>query len=100
MKHEDYTETVEVIPGIAVKRRTEIILEIDQVILARAAGASGLAWCEQCAREVMMVTPDQAAVITRKSGRIIYRWVETGHVHFIERGEGSLLICLDSLPTP
>ena len=45
-----------------------------------------------------MVTPEQAAVIARVPLRVIFRWVELGAIHFIEGTDGSLTICLSSLP--
>ena len=45
-----------------------------------------------------MVMPDEAGAIARVSSRTIYRWVEDAKVHFLERHDGLLLICLNSLP--
>jgi len=81
-----------------VKRRTEILLEITQLLIIKRRGDSGLAWCEGCARNVQMISTEKAAIIARQSTRNIYRWVEAGRVHFTEKPEGHLLICLDSLP--
>jgi hypothetical protein len=80
-----------------VKRRTKILLEITQLLVIRRSGNSGLAWCATCAKNVHMVSTDNAAIIARQSTRTIYRWVEAGHLHFMEQPEGRLLICLDSL---
>lgn len=46
-----------------------------------------------------MLSPDEAAALTGVGARTIYRWVEAGLVHFAETAEGSLLICLNSLPS-
>jgi excisionase family DNA binding protein len=44
-----------------------------------------------------MITPDEAAALCEVSTRTVYRWLETGAIHFSETvGEG-LLICLSSL---
>lgn len=45
-----------------------------------------------------MVAPEQAAAVARVTVRIIYRWVELGVVHYTEGPEGSLAVCLKSLP--
>lgn len=45
-----------------------------------------------------MITPDEAATILSCSTRTIYSWVEAAKIHFSEQPEGSLLVCLDSLP--
>lgn len=80
-----------------MKRRTEILLEITQLLVIKRGGNSGLAWCDGCARNVHMVSTEKAAIIARQSTRSIYQWVEAGRVHFMEKPEGHLLICLDSL---
>ena len=83
--------------GIVRKKRTEIAIEIDEIVVVRATSRASLAWCEVCANEVVMVTPAQAAVIARVSVRDINRRVEAGVVHFLETTEGSLLVCMSSL---
>ncbi len=44
-----------------------------------------------------MVSAEAAAGIVRHTLRTMYRWVETGKVHFKETPEGMLLICVNSL---
>lgn len=44
-----------------------------------------------------MVTPNEAALITGKDARAIFREVESGQIHFIESANGALLICKQSL---
>jgi hypothetical protein len=86
------------LPGIVRKRRTEIAIEIDEVVLVKSvSNLSAMAWCVGCANEVLMVTPHQAAVIARISVRDINRRVEAGEVHFLETPEGSLLVCMNSV---
>jgi hypothetical protein len=43
-----------------------------------------------------MIVPDHAAAIAGVSTRIIYRWLDTEKLHFLENPDG-LLICLNSL---
>lgn len=81
-----------------MKRRTEILLEITQLLVIKRSGKTGFAWCENCARNVPMISTERAAIIACQSTRTIYRWVEAGRLHFMEKPEGQLLICLDSLP--
>lgn len=79
------------------KTRTEISLETSQVLAIRSRRLRIRAWCPVCAKSVVMVTADEAAIVASVSTRTIYRWVEDGKVHFTEGPEDSLLICLDSL---
>ncbi len=58
---------------------------------------SGLMWCPACRKEVRMVTAEEAAKIAGVSRRTIYRRIEARTTHFIEDGDSSTLICLDSL---
>ena len=44
-----------------------------------------------------MLTAEGAAGAAGVSTRTIYRWVESGKIHFTETAEGRVLICLDSL---
>ncbi len=79
------------------KRRIQIIVEKHRLVILKGRNAAVDSWCEMCGEQVRMVTPDQAALISDVSSRTIYRWVETGRVHFIETAEGFSLICLHSL---
>ena len=54
-------------------------------------------WCDQCSAEVLMVTPDEAALIAHMDARAIFRRVESGQIHFIESATGALLVCMDSV---
>ena len=78
------------------ERRTEITLQTERSISIKSSRAL-TALCEQCAREVQMFTPGQAALVSGLSSREVYRRVEAGEVHFTETVEGLLLVCLDSL---
>jgi hypothetical protein len=79
------------------KRRTEITIETERVVVSRRK-LSVLAWCQICCRRVHMVATDEAAAIACVSTRTIFRWVETEKLHFKETSEGLLLICRESLP--
>jgi len=80
------------------KKRTEITIEIDEVIHLTSRCGAVRTWCAACAREVTMVTPEQAVAITSTSLRTVNRWVERESVHFRETPDGLLLLCADSLP--
>ena len=82
---------------MSTKRRTEITVETAEVFVVRRSGRARLLLCQQCSRQVEMVTPEQAMVIAGTNSRTIYRWVEAGKIHYAETPEGFLFICLDSL---
>jgi len=52
--------------------------------------------CVRCAKPSGMITPEEAAALCDVSTREVYRWLETGTIHFSET-TGVLLICLTSL---
>jgi len=80
------------------RKRTEITIEIDEVIHAAPdRNRLSRAWCRPCGTEVMMVTPQQASAIASVSVRTINRWVERDGVHFMETPEGLLFLCVNSL---
>ena len=51
------------------------------------------AWCGECAGEVPLLTPEEAALATGVGARAIYRLVEAGLIHFRETADGLLLVC-------
>jgi excisionase family DNA binding protein len=80
------------------RKKTEIVVELDEVFVIRRRQTIAFAWCAECGDQVQMLTPDQAATIGGLSSRLIYRWIEAGRIHFSETGEGHLLVCQSSLP--
>lgn len=56
-----------------------------------------LTWCDRCAAQVLMLTPNEATALAHTTARDIFRRVEAGGLHFIEAANGELLICRASL---
>lgn len=77
--------------------RTELSVEIDDVIIVQRLGCSVEGWCDGCDRTATMVTPEDAATLIGAGARSIYRLVESGDVHWGEGPGGLLFICLCSL---
>jgi len=82
---------------VKTRRRIEITVETDQVLVVKKPGRAVSAWCGECNRRVRMATAEQAALLAGVSTRQLYRWVEASKLHFTETPEGLLLVCLDSL---
>jgi hypothetical protein len=74
------------------------VVETQQFLVIKRGGLQARDWCRSCARQVGMITPEEAALLLQTSTRTIYAWVEADLVHFSEQPGGSLLICPDSLP--
>ncbi len=82
------------------KKRTEIIIEVNEVAVARSPGARVVSWCEGCGVQAAMVSPENAASIKGVDTGTIYRLIETGEVHFLELADGRPRVCLSSLLRP
>ncbi len=82
-------------------RRTKITivtrerLSLPPNILAGSSPAQVEAWCAACAARVVWLTPEQAAAAGCDT-RQVYRWIESGALHFAEAG-CALHICWPSL---
>ena len=90
------------VAGVDVRRMrtrktTEIELETQEMVLAAVGATPMVAWCPKCAGEVAMDSPEKAARLAGVTVRAIYRWVETGEIHFTEAPHNAPLICLASL---
>jgi hypothetical protein len=85
--------------GVAKRRRTEKTVEIHEVYVISQTSGPLPALCAECsAGDAIMVAAEQAAVIASVPARAIYRWVESGMVHYRESPDGSLVVCVKSLP--
>jgi len=79
-----------------MKKRIELTIETFQIVRLRK-GTAVFDSCPFCAEETEMITPEFAAAISVFTTREIYRRIEAGAIHFLERRDGSLLVCLKSL---
>ena len=81
-------------------RRTEKTVEIHEFYVIRSASGALPALCVECSTDdAILVAPEQAAVVAHVPVRAIYRWVESGVIHYHEEPNGSLTVCIKSLPT-
>jgi hypothetical protein len=79
------------------RKRTEIVVETRTLRMTRASGTRASYWCSQCASEVGMVTPEQAAAAFFLNIRTVYSWIEAGKIHFNELANGPIYICVNSM---
>jgi hypothetical protein len=82
------------------KERTVITAAIFQRITVHPGPHTTVAWCDHCGAEVLMLTPNEAAVLAQSTTREIFRRVEAGEIHFLETEDGVLLVCRNSLEPP
>ena len=77
-------------------RRIDITLERQRLLIVRRRIALA-ARCAACNARSVFVTPEDAARRSGVSTRQIYRWIENGRLHAVERPEHVLLVCATSL---
>lgn len=82
---------------MTTKKRVEITIETERVIIAPSSSSQPCLWCDSCAMQVDMLTPDLAAAQINVPPRLIYRWIEAGQLHYREDSDGAILICRNSL---
>ncbi len=82
---------------MAKRIRTECSVQIDDVYVVERSGRSVEGWCAGCRETVTLVTPEDAATLTGKGARAVYRLVEAGEVHWSEAPGDLLLVCVNSL---
>jgi hypothetical protein len=82
-----------------VRRRVEITIEREvlSVVYQPAAGMVGR--CEQCGRDVLLLSPEAAATTRGVTPREIYRWLDKKELHFQELQSGTIFLCSESLKT-
>jgi NADH dehydrogenase FAD-containing subunit len=78
-------------------RITEVEVETEEIVVMRVR-ATCVAWCAGCSAEVVMARPEAAAARAGLRVREIYRLVEAGSVHFRELSDGTVFVCLESVP--
>ncbi len=82
---------------MVTRKRTEITVETERVIVIPAPTMPFHLWCQACCARVEMMTAEQAARLLQVTPRVVYRWVEAQLLHFIEEPDGRVLVCRNSL---
>jgi hypothetical protein len=80
-----------------VTKRTEILIEFEELIMVNHGGGAIQSLCTDCHSDTWFVSPAQASLLTKVTVRTINRWVESGAVHFVETANGLLLVCVESV---
>lgn len=77
-----------------MKRRiTRTIVETHEVIRVTAEEPPILARCPECEMETGFVRPEIAAREAEISQRELFRRIEAGRIHHLERPDGGILVC-------
>lgn len=56
-----------------------------------------LRFCPECRKTLWMVSSDEARQLAGISTRTLYRWLESGRLHYVETPTGDVRVCLESL---
>lgn len=81
------------------KTRIKTTVEMHEVWVITEPQEAPTELCQICAnQEATMLAPEVAAAVAGISLRSLFRLVEAGEVHYLERADGTLLVCLNSLP--
>jgi hypothetical protein len=84
--------------AVTKTRKTEKEVEIHEFYVIRSPSGSLPALCPQCSKgDAIMIVPEQATVLAQVPLRTIYRWVESGLIHYKDLTNGSIVVCLKSL---
>lgn len=79
------------------KIRTEVVIETTEVFVIKHRRHFIRTWCEDCGREVSLIPPSEAALLTFQETDAIYSLMNENRVHFRFFGEQTPFICLPSL---
>lgn len=77
-----------------MKQRAEITFEIEEKIFLREGSKILTAFCPGCGGSVLMASPQAISILANVSERTIFRLIEAGEVHFIEKD--GIFVCLSS----
>lgn len=75
--------------------RQTVLIETEQISIFFDRSKQEFMFCPKCEVESVMLLPEKIAELTNISIREIYRQIESGEVHFIEKE--TILVCLESL---
>jgi len=79
------------------KRRTRIVIEMEEILVARGTARPMVGWCPECQQETQKATAAQAALLCQVDEERIEKWIREGRLHISEGPNRNPLICLVSL---
>ena len=80
-----------------LRRRIAVTIEKREVLVTGSGSVRERVYCEHCGREVQMLSVALAAGLAGLPERLLYQRVEAGTTHFVERPNGVILVCSESL---
>ena len=68
-----------------MKQKAEIIFEQEETVILRQSAGHLLEFCPTCNETVEFLTPEIMAALANGSEREIFRLIESGKIHYIEK---------------
>lgn len=84
-------------PTRTIRRSVEITVEREYLAIVNQPGSSFTALCPECNQDVTMLSAEAAAHSITTTPREIYRWLDSGKLHFQELPTGKVYVCSASL---
>jgi hypothetical protein len=79
------------------RKRTQIIIETERILLISRRSDSSILWCERCDKPLPMLTIEEAAIVMRVSIEEILRRIEDRQLHCLRLPAGMVRVCPNSL---
>lgn len=80
-----------------MRRTTITTITYEQITIGLLPTTAPKSWCTDCAARVVWLTPEQAAMAAGCDTRQVYRWIESGALHFTEAEPEAPRLCLPAL---
>lgn len=68
-----------------MKQKAAITFESEETIILKQGSSAVTGFCPVCRTDVELISPEGLALLTGVSERTIFRLIEAGRIHFIER---------------
>jgi hypothetical protein len=78
-------------------RRTEVFIETSEILIIKRKRTFVRSWCKECAREVNMLSIQEAVLLTGRDVKAIRTMMENQHLHCSYLKPETAGICLRSL---
>jgi hypothetical protein len=80
---------------MVMKRKIEIMVEVEETIVLRQGEQIGSEFCPRCGFVSSMIAPRAIAISSGAKEREIFRLIESGDIYFVEAD--SVRVCLSCL---
>lgn len=79
------------------KKRTEFFIETSEIYIIRRKRIFVRTFCDECKREVTMISPTEAALIMCQNIESIFSLIDKNRIHFRYLKKETPFVCLRSL---